>query len=71
MNNSNLDVSKHSAGCLNKKIKLNASSLNIVSEEATVQTSISAADRVTLDSSSNPMGKGADISKKVKVWSAI
>ncbi|XWS59087.1 hypothetical protein CRYUN_Cryun08bG0092000 [Craigia yunnanensis] len=60
VNNSDLDASKHSAGHLNKKEKLSASSLKIVSEEATVQTSISAADM------SNPIGKGSDLSKKVK-----
>ena len=65
MNSSDLDASKHSAGHLNKKEKLTASSLKIVSEEATVQTSISAADM------SNPIGKGSDLSKKVKVWPAI
>ncbi|XVF56184.1 hypothetical protein PTKIN_Ptkin06aG0097800 [Pterospermum kingtungense] len=66
VNNSDLDASKCSAGCFNKKKKLNASSLNIISEEATVQTSIFTADMVILDSSSNPMGKGPDRSKKVK-----
>ncbi|XWS66315.1 hypothetical protein CRYUN_Cryun05aG0189200 [Craigia yunnanensis] len=65
VNNSDLDASKHSTGHLNKK-KLSASSLKIVSEEATVHTSISAADMVILDSSSNPMGMRADLSKKVK-----
>ncbi|XP_022748228.1 uncharacterized protein LOC111297901 isoform X2 [Durio zibethinus] len=65
VSNSDLDASKHSVSHLNKK-KLSASSLIIVSEEATVQTSISAADMLILDSSSNSMGKGADISEKVK-----
>ncbi|XWS43112.1 hypothetical protein CRYUN_Cryun16bG0074100 [Craigia yunnanensis] len=67
VNSSDLDALKHSAGHLNKKKKLSASSLKIVSEEATVQTSISAADMLILDSSSNLMGEGADLSKKVKV----
>ena len=71
VNSSDLDASKHSAGHLNKKKKLSASSLKLVSEEATVHTSISAADMLILDSSSNLMGDGAHLSKKVKVWPAI
>ncbi|XVE61104.1 hypothetical protein DITRI_Ditri06bG0013000 [Diplodiscus trichospermus] len=66
VNNSNLDASKHSAGHLNKKKKLSASSSKIVSEEAALHTSKSAVGMLILDSSSNPMGKGADLSKKVK-----
>ncbi|XP_039002226.1 uncharacterized protein LOC120128646 [Hibiscus syriacus] len=42
VNNSDLDASKHSAGYLNKKNKLNSSSLEASSEEATMHTSISA-----------------------------
>ena len=71
MNNSDLDASKHSADHLNKKKKLSASSLKIVSEEAMVHTSITAADMLILDSPSNLMGMRADLSKKVKVWPAI
>ncbi|XP_022766637.1 uncharacterized protein LOC111311489 isoform X2 [Durio zibethinus] len=66
VNNSDPDTSKNSAGHLNKKKKLSSSSLKIVSEEATVQTSISATDMLILGSSSNPMGKRTDLSKKVK-----
>ncbi|XVE95903.1 hypothetical protein REPUB_Repub02eG0175500 [Reevesia pubescens] len=66
VNNSDPDASKHSAGHLNKRKKLSASSLKVVSDEATVETSISAANMLILDSSSNPMGKRADVSKKVK-----
>ncbi|XWS56303.1 hypothetical protein CRYUN_Cryun09bG0074300 [Craigia yunnanensis] len=66
VNNSDLDPSKHSADHLNKKKKLSASSLKIVSEEASVHTSITAADMLILDSSSNLMVMGADLSKKVK-----
>ncbi|GMJ11984.1 hypothetical protein HRI_004867600 [Hibiscus trionum] len=66
VNNSDLDASKHSAGHLNKKKKLNSSSLKIVSEEATMNTSISAADMLIRDSSSNSAGITADLSKKVK-----
>ncbi|XP_021281658.1 uncharacterized protein LOC110414659 isoform X3 [Herrania umbratica] len=63
VNNSGLDASYHSADHLNKK---SASRLKIVSEEATVHTSISASDILILDSSSNPRGKRADLSRKVK-----
>ncbi|OMO51075.1 hypothetical protein CCACVL1_30030 [Corchorus capsularis] len=66
VNTLDLDASKLSTGHLNKKIKLSASSLKIVSEEATVRTSISEADISILDSSSNTMGKGGDLCKKVK-----
>ncbi|XVE75569.1 hypothetical protein DITRI_Ditri12bG0104200 [Diplodiscus trichospermus] len=66
VNNLDLHASKHSAGHLNKKKKLTASGLEIMSEELTVQTSISAADMLIPDSSSNPMGMRADHSKKVK-----
>lgn len=64
VNNSGLDASKRSADHLNKK---SASRLKIESEEATVHTSISASDILILDSSSNPRGKRADLSRKVKV----
>ncbi|XP_017977436.1 PREDICTED: uncharacterized protein LOC18598910 [Theobroma cacao] len=63
VNNSGLDASKRSADHLNKK---SASRLKIESEEATVHTSISASDILILDSSSNPRGKRADLSRKVK-----
>ncbi|OMO62141.1 hypothetical protein COLO4_33204 [Corchorus olitorius] len=66
VNTLDLDASKLSTGHLNKKIKLSASSLKIVSEEATVRTSISEADISILDSSSNTMGKGGDLCKKAK-----
>lgn len=36
-----------------------------------MHTSISAADMLILDSSLDPMGMRADLSKKVKVWLAI
>ncbi|XP_038993207.1 uncharacterized protein LOC120116887 [Hibiscus syriacus] len=71
VNNLDLDPSKYSADHLNKKKKLNSSSLKIMSEEATMHTSISASDMLIIDSSSNSMGIIADLSKKVKVWPAI
>ncbi|XVF75754.1 hypothetical protein PTKIN_Ptkin13bG0212500 [Pterospermum kingtungense] len=80
VNNSDWDASKRSAGHLNnnnnntrafaghlnKKKKLSRPSLKIVSEEAIVHTSISAADMLILDSSLDPMGMRGDFSKKVK-----
>ncbi|KAB2096892.1 hypothetical protein ERO13_A01G130811v2 [Gossypium hirsutum] len=66
VNDSDLDASKHSAGRLNKKKKTSSSSLKIVSEEATMHTSISAADMLILDSSSNSTGMTGDLTKKVK-----
>ncbi|XP_039021525.1 uncharacterized protein LOC120153679 isoform X2 [Hibiscus syriacus] len=66
VNKSDLDASKHSAGHLNKKKKLNSSSLEVVSEEATMHTSISAADKLIPDSSSDSTGITADLSNKVK-----
>ncbi|KAH1121883.1 hypothetical protein J1N35_005043 [Gossypium stocksii] len=66
VNDSDLDASKHSAGHLKKKKKTSSSSLKIVSEEATMHTSISAADMLILDSSSNSMGMTGDLAKKVK-----
>ncbi|GMI84826.1 hypothetical protein HRI_002151900 [Hibiscus trionum] len=63
VNNSDLDASKHSAGHLNKKKKLNSSSLKIVSDEVTMHTST--ADMFILDSS-NSMEITAGLSKKVK-----
>lgn len=71
VNDSGLDASKHSAGRLKKKKKTSSSSLKIVSEEATMHTSISAADMLILDSSSNSMGMTGDLTKKVKVLQAI
>ncbi|KAB2096896.1 hypothetical protein ES319_A01G134700v1 [Gossypium barbadense] len=67
VNDSDLDASKHSAGRLNKKKKTSSSSLKIVSEEATMHTSISAADMLILDSSSNSTGMTGDLTKKVKM----
>ncbi|TYH87999.1 hypothetical protein ES332_D01G156900v1 [Gossypium tomentosum] len=66
VNDSDLDASKHSAGRLKKKKKTSSSSLKILSEEATKHTSISAADMLILDSSSNSMGMTGDLTKKVK-----
>ncbi|MBA0734143.1 hypothetical protein Gogos_018086 [Gossypium gossypioides] len=66
VNDSDLDASKHSAGRLKKKKKTSSSSLKIVSEEATMHTSISSADMLILDSSSNSMGMTGDLTKKVK-----
>ncbi|KHG00528.1 SAP-like protein BP-73 [Gossypium arboreum] len=66
VNDSDLDASKHSAGRLKKKKKTSSSSLKIVSEEATMHTSISAADMLILDSSSNSTGMTGDLTKKVK-----
>ncbi|MBA0580727.1 hypothetical protein Gorai_022933, partial [Gossypium raimondii] len=66
VNDSDLDASKHSAGRLKKKKKTSSSSLKILSEQATKHTSISAADMLILDSSSNSMGMTGDLTKKVK-----
>ncbi|PPD85415.1 hypothetical protein GOBAR_DD17650 [Gossypium barbadense] len=66
VNDSDLDASKHSAGRLKKKKKTSSSSLKILSEEATKHTSISAADMLILDSSSNSMGMTGDLTKNVK-----
>ncbi|KAK8542170.1 hypothetical protein V6N12_014773 [Hibiscus sabdariffa] len=66
VNNSDLDASKHSAGHMNKKKKLDSSSLKIVSVEATTNISMSAADMLIVDSSSNSVGITADFGKKVK-----
>ncbi|KAL1185893.1 hypothetical protein V6Z11_A01G141900 [Gossypium hirsutum] len=71
VNDSDLDASKHSAGRLNKKKKTSSSSLKIVSEEATMHTSISAADMLILDSSSNSTGMTGDLTKKVKTADII